>query len=222
MPSVLPAVRLALLPLLVVAAWAAAADPSETCPSKSLAPPTIDIGPLYGGGTADPAARAAVIRAIGEASRRWGFFTVVNHGVPGPTTASLLDAMKRFFAQPAEQKRAVKRTAANSRGFADDELTKQRLDMKQIFDCGHEPRPDLPANDPLNHVMDGYNQVRAHGSEKMYDPHGELGTHAHVCVCVWCAPLVAVAGRVRARRESLLRVLRRGRSGDWHDLSLFG
>jgi isopenicillin N synthase-like dioxygenase len=53
----------------------------------------------------------------------------------------------------------VRRTATNSRGYADDELTKQLMDSKQIFDVGGAPRfQNLPEDHPDNHVQDGYNQ----------------------------------------------------------------
>ena len=55
-------------------------------------------------------------------------------------------------------KNRSKRTERNSRGFADDELTKRRRDLKEIFDFGHVLDAKLPANHPDNHVMDGFNQ----------------------------------------------------------------
>ena len=41
-----------------------------------------------------------------------------------------------FFALPKEHKTRVKRQADNSRGWFDDELTKQKLDWKECFDFG--------------------------------------------------------------------------------------
>ena len=40
--------------------------------------------------------------------------------------------MQEFFRLPLERKLQVKRTSTNSRGFADDELTKQKRDWKEI------------------------------------------------------------------------------------------
>lgn len=44
-------------------------------------------------------------------------------------------------------------------GWADDELTKQLVDSKQIFDVGCDSRfPDQPPDSPANHTLDGFNQ----------------------------------------------------------------
>ena len=66
--------------------------------------------------------------------------------------------MEAFFGLPLENKLKVKRTQTNSRGFADDELTKQKQDWKQLFDLGHVPDRTMPSDDAANLVMDGYNQ----------------------------------------------------------------
>ena len=104
-------------------------------PSAAETPPVIDIGALVSADGADAAAAAAAVDAIDAACRTWGFFQVVNHGID----AGLIDAfeaeMVHFFKLPADVKRAVKRTATNSRGFADDELTKQLRDLKELYDC---------------------------------------------------------------------------------------
>ena len=55
---------------------------------------------------------------------------VVDHGIPAATQAAFIAAMRAFFALPSAAKREVKRTVANCRGFSDDELTKQRQDLK--------------------------------------------------------------------------------------------
>ena len=54
-----------------------------------------------------------------------GFFHVVNHGVPRHVIDAFEAATRAFFALPTDMKRRVKRTATNSRGFADDEFTKR-------------------------------------------------------------------------------------------------
>ena len=114
--------------------------------------------------------------AIDAACRTWGFFQVVNHGID----AGLIDAfeaqMVHFFKLPADVKRAVKRTATNSRGFADDELTKQLRDLKELYDVGHCPRRDLAADAPENVVMDGYNQWPDAAAAP--DDEGDLPLHA--------------------------------------------
>ena len=77
-----------------------------------------------------------VLYQVHQACRDWGFFQIVGHSVP----ADLLDAthasMRAFFALPIEEKHAIERSATNSWGFYDRELTKNTRDWKQIFDVG--------------------------------------------------------------------------------------
>jgi isopenicillin N synthase-like dioxygenase len=100
--------------------------------------PVIDIGELIRGGD-----DAAALEALDDALRNWGFFQAVNHGVPEAVIAGLHAEMRAFFALPGAAKQAVERTAENSWGFYDRELTKNRRDCKEIFDAGpdiHEGR----------------------------------------------------------------------------------
>ena len=64
--------------------------------------PLIDLSPLSSG---DAAAVDALAAEVGAASREWGFFVVVGHGVPA-------EAQRAFFALPAEQKAFVWRSEA--------------------------------------------------------------------------------------------------------------
>jgi len=59
--------------------------------------------------------------------------------------------MHQFFALPLNEKQLVKRSKDNSRGFADDEFTKQTRDSKQLFDVGGN-------NESVQQVLDGLNQ----------------------------------------------------------------
>ena len=75
------------------------------------------------------------LRAIDEACREWGFFQVTGHGIETGVIGQL-SAIRRFFAQPAEAKRSISRTADNPWGFYDKELTKNTRDWKEVFDFG--------------------------------------------------------------------------------------
>ena len=99
------------------------------------------------------------IEALGRACADPGFFHVINHGVPRDVIDAFEAATRAFFALPTDVKRRVKRTATNSRGFADDEFTKRTRDYKEMYDFGHKPRPELADDDVANHVMDGWNQM---------------------------------------------------------------
>eukprot|EP01050_Picozoa_sp_SAG11_P014800 SAG11_NODE_1859_length_4157_cov_6.963282_3_plen_96_part_00 len=56
--------------------------------------------------------------------------------VPEEELADFEKQMKAFFSQPKTVKQQVRRTAKNSKGWYDDELTKQRVDWKEGFDVG--------------------------------------------------------------------------------------
>lgn len=89
--------------------------------------PVIDIAGLH-----EPES----LRAINAACRDWGFFQVTNHGIEPAAIAALTHAMRSFFAQPAQDKRRVLRTAENPWGFYDQELTKNTRDWKEVYDFG--------------------------------------------------------------------------------------
>ena len=88
------------------------------------------------------------IRRLGQAVERWGFFELQNHGIDPQCRQELFAAQRAFFALPDAQKRRLQRTALNARGYNPGELTKNRLDAKEIFDVGHKPDP-LAADDAL-------------------------------------------------------------------------
>lgn len=92
--------------------------------------PTIDVSALLLMHTDE---RATQIDALDTALRDWGFFYVINHNI---SITAILEEMEIFFAQPKDVKYACARNETNSRGFADDEYTKQKLDLKEIFDIG--------------------------------------------------------------------------------------
>jgi isopenicillin N synthase-like dioxygenase len=69
-----------------------------------------------------------------------------------------MDQMQLFFHSPKEVKYTIRRTENNSRGFADDELTKRLKDVKEIVDIGQVPHTDLTPQALANQALDGVNQ----------------------------------------------------------------
>jgi isopenicillin N synthase-like dioxygenase len=125
--------------------WQTRCGANEPCPAAGKASkkgwmdvseqiPVIDIGNID-----RVEDGAAVLEALDHALCNWGFFQAVNHGVPDAVIAALHAEMRAFFALPSAAKHAIERTAENSWGFYDKELTKNRLDCKEIFDFG----PDI-------------------------------------------------------------------------------
>src|SRR5262245_12527684 len=89
--------------------------------------PVIDIANLD---------RAATRRAIDDACCEWGFFQILHHGIDESLTTALKRHMRQFFALPLSTKRAIERTAENSWGYYDRELTRHTPDWKQVYDYG--------------------------------------------------------------------------------------
>lgn len=121
-------------------------------------PPVIDVAPLIDPQSFSASDVARVQHEILQASNTWGFFQVLNHGINENLQKQLFEQMHLFFESPQETKYTVRRTEDNSRGFADDELTKRLKDVKEIFDVGQVPYTDLTPEALKNQIVDGFNQ----------------------------------------------------------------
>lgn len=106
--------------------------------------PEIDISQLR---------HADTLAALDRACRDWGFFQVTNHGIPATAIANLFEQTHAFFRQPMEEKYRVLRTRENPWGFYDRELTKNVVDLKQVYDFGPSDgagiRPQWPNRLPV-------------------------------------------------------------------------
>lgn len=128
----------------------------------SITPPTIDIAPLIRPEAYSHEEITKTRDLIRSASEKWGFYSIINHSIPSELIDRLQDQMKRFFALPKEVKSTIRRNRYNSRGFADNEYTKQIIDLKEVFDLGQlEPynssTPGLSAIGLENQQLDGVN-----------------------------------------------------------------
>ena len=92
------------------------------------------------------------LQALDAACRDHGFFFLKGHQIE-----SLLAAVKTqaelFFALPREEKQQVVRKQDNPMGYYDRELTKQKRDLKEVFDFyarsnGEEKRMPWPHHPP--------------------------------------------------------------------------
>ena len=107
--------------------------------------PVLDIAALRdegGPGYAD------AVRELGEAARSVGFAQLVGHGIDPSLFDGLLDATKRFFAVPLEEKMRVHiARSTNHRGYVpigEEVFAGATPDLKEAFDLSI----DLPADDP--------------------------------------------------------------------------
>lgn len=74
-----------------------------------------------------------LVSQIGDACKNWGFFQVINHGVPLKSREKLLLASRSFYALPKEEKLKVRRDEVNPFGYYDTEHTKNVRDWKEVL-----------------------------------------------------------------------------------------
>ncbi len=111
--------------------------------------PILDLARLDAGETE----RKTFLEELRRAAREVGFFYLVGHGIPESQIAGVQTQARRFFALPAEEKRAVAMVKSpHFRGYteAGAEITRGRADWREQFDIGAErvalPRePGTPA-----------------------------------------------------------------------------
>lgn len=72
----------------------AASDPGDSIP-------TIDLSLLT---SSNPDQRSKAIQDLGKACEEWGFFMVVNHGIPEELMRSVLEVTSDFFNLPEDEK----------------------------------------------------------------------------------------------------------------------
>ncbi|XP_027070034.2 probable 2-oxoglutarate-dependent dioxygenase SLC1 [Coffea arabica] len=64
----------------------------------SLQLPVIDLSGLHG------PRRSQVVRSLASACENYGFFQVVNHGIPNEVISNMMDVTKRFFELPSAER----------------------------------------------------------------------------------------------------------------------
>jgi isopenicillin N synthase-like dioxygenase len=109
--------------------------------------PLIDLSPILTHSSDEvTAVDEGIVREIGDACKEWGFFQVINHGVPLEKRQRIEDASRKFFAQSLEEKRKVRRNDKEVLGYYDTEHTKNVRDWKEVFDFTIEEPTLIPAS----------------------------------------------------------------------------
>jgi isopenicillin N synthase-like dioxygenase len=124
--------------------------------------PVIDLAPLFEQEDDSSNIVNLVVAAIAQACAEPGFFQVINHGIPLTLIQEFRTQCQLYFQLDHDVKQSWKRHAGNSRGYFDDELTKQRRDWKECLDMGVPGSRQwnlLPDDAPENECLDGFNQL---------------------------------------------------------------
>lgn len=82
--------------------------------------PTVDFEGLSGGGER----RREVVEGIRKAAEEWGFFRIVNHGIPLEKMDAMLEAVRRFHELPAPEKMPL---------YSDDSRRKVRFNSNSAI-----------------------------------------------------------------------------------------
>lgn len=108
-----------------------------------LSVPAIDIGALMA--SKDDSQVEATLQdpegpfhdtvdATPAAASEWGFFYITNQGVSPEELEVFRAASRDFFNLPKDMKNRIRRRKDNSRGYFDEEFTKNKTDWKEVFD----------------------------------------------------------------------------------------
>lgn len=97
------------------------------------------------------------LKLLDSACRDHGFFLLKNHGMQSIIN-DMWQASEWFFQQPRKDKLAITRTEFIPLGYYDRELTKQKRDLKEVFDymlpkVGGEDFNQWPENRDFKNVM---------------------------------------------------------------------
>ncbi|CAK8537567.1 unnamed protein product [Lathyrus sativus] len=92
-----------------------------------------------------------LISKISKACEKWGFFQVINHGVPSELFIKVEKEAKKFFELSMEEKKKLKRDAFNATGYHDAEHTRKTRDWKEVYDFLVKDGIQTPSSDdPLD------------------------------------------------------------------------
>ncbi|DBA02793.1 TPA: hypothetical protein N0F65_006583 [Lagenidium giganteum] len=132
--------------------------------TMELAVPVVDIGLLMSlASDADVHQHMdelqPTVETLRQAATEWGFFYIAHHGVTATELQQFQTAMRAFFHLPKHVKATIKRSANNSRGYFDDELTKNQTDWKEGLDFAGEhengpAEPVTPSGSPTRMLQD--------------------------------------------------------------------
>ncbi|XP_059664402.1 1-aminocyclopropane-1-carboxylate oxidase homolog 1-like [Cornus florida] len=98
--------------------------PTDNTSTIELEFPTIDLRGIECGG----ARRKEAVDGIRQAASTWGFFRMVNHGVPMSMMEAILEGVQRFHEQPVEMKRDLYSSDSSKRVRFNSNVAQRELD----------------------------------------------------------------------------------------------
>jgi isopenicillin N synthase-like dioxygenase len=139
----------------------------QTSPTHQPTIPTIDLEGIING---DETVRSEIIAKIKEASENWGFFQIVNHGIPQSAMDGVIDGVGRFHEQESEVKKEL-----YTRDFTKKFVYNSNFDLykapasnwRDTIFCVMAPQPPKPEDFPVvcrDSIIEYSNHVKNLGS----------------------------------------------------------
>ncbi|TVU46999.1 hypothetical protein EJB05_06573, partial [Eragrostis curvula] len=97
---------------------------------SSLEIPVIDLAKLL-----DPRSSEAEFAKLGSGCHDWGFFQLINHGVPYEVAGNLMNDVAEFFKQPLEARKACSQQPGSLEGYGQSVVVSedQKLDWGDML-----------------------------------------------------------------------------------------
>ena len=116
-------------------------------PASNTSVPVIDLGNLH----TDANSRHEIIKKVKYACENWGFFQVLNHGIPVTDMDDMLDGVRRFHEQDSETKKEFYSRDYMKRFYYNTNFDLYRtpaVNWRDSFASTMAPRPPNPEELP--------------------------------------------------------------------------